>query len=222
MVEFKEYFYSLHQLDELIKLFPRAKWLTVGDGKFGTDAYFLQKRGLDVTASDINPSLLEIAYKEGYLKKYSEENAEKLSFENDSFDFVLCRDAYHHFPRPYVAVYEMLRVAKIGVVLIEPIDGYINSSLFEKILIFLRNTLLKHPRHTYEDSGNYVYKVSKREFEKIALGVRLPYLAFKGINFNISLLQKLLPVRKNHLVIVLAKQNIKLNGYENIYLPTDK
>ena len=30
--------------------------------------------------------------------------------------------------------------------------------------------------------GNYVYKVSDREMEKIAMGLNLPAVAFKGIN----------------------------------------
>jgi SAM-dependent methyltransferase len=42
-------------------------------------------------------------------KNFQKENAEQLSFEDESFDFVLCKEAYHHFPRPMIALYEMIR-----------------------------------------------------------------------------------------------------------------
>lgn len=48
------------------------------------------------------------------------ENAEKLSSPNETLDFVLCKESYHHFTRPMLALYEMLRVATKAVVLIEP------------------------------------------------------------------------------------------------------
>ena len=38
------------------------------------------------------------------------------------------------------------------------------------------------PSHQFEESGNYVYTVSRREIEKAALGLGLPSVAFKGIN----------------------------------------
>jgi hypothetical protein len=34
----------------------------------------------------------------------------------------------------------------------------------------------------YEPAGNYVYSISEREIEKVALGLNLPVVAFKGIN----------------------------------------
>jgi hypothetical protein len=37
-------------------------------------------------------------------------------------------------------------------------------------------------RDTYEVVGNYVYKISEREIEKMALGLNYPCIAFKGFN----------------------------------------
>ena len=34
----------------LIEANPDSKWLTVGDGSYGSDAYFLQQQGVDVLA----------------------------------------------------------------------------------------------------------------------------------------------------------------------------
>ena len=42
----------------------------------------------------------------------------------------------------------------------------------------LINKLWKN-RFSWETVGNYVYKVSEREIEKIAMGMGLPYIAFR-------------------------------------------
>ena len=107
-------------VDPLLIEFPGARWLTVGDGRYGTDAHYLEQHHADAVATDIADGMLQRAKAAGYIKNFQKENAEQLSFEDESFDFVLCKEAYHHFPRPMIALYEMIRVAKRGVVLIEP------------------------------------------------------------------------------------------------------
>ncbi len=163
------------------------KWLTVGDGK-GMDAHWLESKGLDVEASDIAPNILKKSFEQGYIKKYSRQNAEKINYEDNTFDFVLCKEAYHHFPRPYIALYEMIRVATIGVILIEPLDIGIQmpaiifvKNILDRINPNLINKVWKN-RYSFETVGNYVYKVSEREMEKVAMGINLPYVAFKGLN----------------------------------------
>jgi SAM-dependent methyltransferase len=147
------------------------RWLTVGDGRSGLDAIRMVRRGFsDVTATDLTDHLLKISFDAGLLKKISAENAEKLSFSDSSFDFVLCKEAFHHFPRPMLALYEMLRVARKGVVLIEPQDAYIDLPILSG----------KHSAG-YESDGNYVYTLSRREVEKVALGLNFPAVAFKNI-----------------------------------------
>ncbi|CAM4403830.1 Methyltransferase domain-containing protein [Pedobacter westerhofensis] len=168
-----------------------ASWLTVGDA-YGLDAHYICNNSSDHSAhaSDLNSDFLEVSQKEGFVNSYSAENAEKLSFENNSFDYVLCKESYHHFPRPYMAVYEMLRVAKKGVVIIEPQDPISKMPA----LLFMKNILsaigdktagkIWKNRFSYEPVGNFVYKVSEREFEKLAAGINLPFVAFKKINPN--------------------------------------
>jgi ubiquinone/menaquinone biosynthesis C-methylase UbiE len=171
----------------LINEFPQSSWLTVGDGRYGTDAHFLKKNGIKALATDISDVLLKEGKELGFIDDFSKENAEKLSFEDNQFDFVYCKEAYHHFPRPMIALYEMIRVAKKGVILTEPKDATIGGSL---IYIFLRN--LKDlmsgilgkdiSRHSFEESGNYVYSISEREIQKAALGINLGFLAFKVLH----------------------------------------
>ena len=176
-----------NMLIPLILSVENPKWLTVGDGRMGSDAHFLESQNVDVIATDISDTILSRAYKLGFIKKYRKENAEKLSFDNEEFDFVLCKESYHHFPRPYIAVYEMLRVAKKGIVLIEPADQYVDSTIlqipFRNLKDFLRRKLKNRSiRNDFETSGNYVYRMSQREVEKIAYGLSLKTIAFYGMN----------------------------------------
>lgn len=163
-------------------------WLTVGDA-YGYDAQYIISKGGSVLATDLNTDFLSIAREEEIITQYAAENAEKLSFPDGQFDYVLCKESYHHFPRPYAALYEMIRVAKKGIVIIEPQDPISKMPL----LLFLVNLLptgsslvnkLWKNRFSFEPVGNFVYKVSEREFEKFAAGLNLPLVAFKKINPN--------------------------------------
>jgi ubiquinone/menaquinone biosynthesis C-methylase UbiE len=176
-------------LDPILFKEPKAKWLTVGDGRFGMDAKYILEKGCDATASDISDVLLKEAKDNGYIAKYKKENAESLSFKDSEFDYVFCKEAYHHFPRPMLALYEMLRVTSRGVVMIEPNDPYIDKKLPGILYINLINSIksmlrikIPDPIHDFEEAGNYVYSISKREIEKVALGLSYKVIAFKGIN----------------------------------------
>lgn len=153
-------------------------WLTVGDGRSGLDAIRLKAHGAsEVLATDLDESLLRKAKEDGHLDHYQVENAERLSFSDSSFGYVFCKESYHHFPRPMIALYEMLRVAKRGVILAEPNDR--ERSPLRHLMRFLGS---KAPPETYEEEGNYVYTISERELTKVALGLDLPQVAFKGFN----------------------------------------
>jgi len=176
---------------------PEDSWLTVGDGRYGSDAFFLKQRGVNhVLPTDLSETLLEIGKAKGIIVDYRIENAENMSFEDGAFDWAFCKESYHHFPRPMIAVYEMLRVAREGLVLIEPNDGLIESrhlaghwqgwEVFKRSLINLVKRKLKkqvyYPFGGYENAGNFIFTISRRELEKVALGIDLPWVAFKGLN----------------------------------------
>ena len=174
-------------LDPLLEMYPDATWITVGDGRYGKEAQYIQAKGLKVLATDISDVLLKEAKEDGYIKAYSKENSESLSFTDNEFDFAFCKESYHHFPRPMIALYEMLRIVKRGVVLIEPNDSYVTASILEIPLRNLKNFVKMKLRkrsmmHEFEESGNYLYRISKREIEKVALGMNFKTVAFKGIN----------------------------------------
>lgn len=161
-----------------------ATWLTVGDGRYGTDAHQLLMFGAkSVHATDVSDLLLREGFHRGFISSYSEENAESLSFLDNSFDYVFCKESLHHFPRPYAALYEMFRVARKGVILIEPRDQVVDRGAFH----FIRNILLKLTkrnldRHFFESVGNYVYSTSERELDKFMLGMHYSVCAYFDIN----------------------------------------
>lgn len=179
------------QVKPIIK--QREKWLTVGDAT-GIDAAFLKRENVDATASDLSDELLRDFVKpNGYIDNYCVQNVEQITFADNTFDFVYCKEAYHHFPRPAIAFYEMLRVAKKGVVIQEPND--INMS-FAPVL-WLRSVLDRFDtslmrkvwknQYSYEVVGNFVYKISYREFEKMAVALDLPCIAIAGLNSMMNL-----------------------------------
>ncbi len=72
-----------------------------------------------VTALDLTEEMLQVA--EQFIQGNGHHNvdfvagdAEKLPFDDDSFDLVTCRIAAHHFPDVSAFVHEALRVLKIG------------------------------------------------------------------------------------------------------------
>lgn len=174
-------------LTPILSAEPKATWLTIGDGRCGNDARYILENGCDALASDITEVLLKEAKAIGYISKYQIENAESLSFEDFKFDYVFCKESYHHFPRPMLALYEMLRVARKGVFLIEPNDPYVNRKLTEMASRNVRDLIMalagkKNIEHGFEETGNYVYSISRREIQKVALGLNYRAVAFKGIN----------------------------------------
>jgi len=161
-------------------------WLTVGDA-YGLDAQYIIRHQNRALATDLTTGFLEVAQSEGIIEEYAAENAENLSFINNEFDYVLCKEAYHHFPRPYAALYEMIRVAKKAIVVIEPQDPVLKMPLLLLFSNMLPHKLLSKiwkNRFSYELVGNFVYKTSEREFEKFAAGLNLPLVAFKKLNPN--------------------------------------
>ena len=163
-----------NSIKALITNTKNKKWITIGDGRFGTDANFLLTSGCsNVTATDISEELLAIGARKKFITRYAAQNAEKITYKDDSFDYALCKEAYHHFPRPVIALYEMLRISKYGIVLIEPNDQ-------ANIQIPFINSFTQ--KHQFESIGNYVYSLSRHEIEKIMLGIGLRFYAFKGVN----------------------------------------
>ena len=187
---------SIQYLDNLLPLLKeKNNWLTIGDF-IGFEAKYLTEHNQQTTASDISDVFLKDAYEQNLIENYKKINVEQIDYDEDSFDYLLCKESFHHFPRAYLGLYEMIRVAKKGAILIEPVD--ILSKM--PLLLFLKNICdLFNPhlinkiwknRFSWEVVGNYVFKISEREVEKMAMGMGLSCIAFKGINIRLAPIPK--------------------------------
>lgn len=184
----------------LAEYYANKKWLTVGDGRYGLDAIRMKKffQLQHVFPTDIGETMLQISKEKGWISEFGVENAEQLSFADNSFEVVFCKEAFHHFPRPYIALYEMLRVSKKAVVMIEPAERLVLNGVKSKpyilsaIKLFFAKLMGKTHlpyvpevlglNHSFEVSGNYLYAVSIREMEKLVHGMDLGGLAWKGFS----------------------------------------
>ena len=178
----------LNKLNPFLK--KGEKWLTLGDGRYGTEANYLISKGIDAMATDYSDKLLKIGKEIGFIDKYQKENAESLTFDDNEFDYVLIKEAFHHFPRPWIALYEAFRVCKKGVILIEPNDqinhkSSILTALIRKIYNFfktLRGYKCNRDSYSFEEVGNFIYTTNNRELEKFLLGMHYRHIGLIELN----------------------------------------
>ncbi len=97
----------------ILKHYPHAKVLDVGCGA-GLLSNPLAKQGLDVTGIDLSENSLTVAkmYDATKTVKYLHADAEKLPFENESFDVVCALDLLEHVENPETVILEAARVLK--------------------------------------------------------------------------------------------------------------
>lgn len=160
-----------------------TRWMTVGDGRFGSDANFLMGHVASVTATSISDSTLAFAKEKGWVTDYSAENIEKLSFGDNSFDWILCKESYHHLPRPAIGFYEMLRVAKLGVAMIEPVDA--GRSVFHPIKVWVKKAIRgdgDYANDQFEPVGNFIFRVNVEEVAKMLTALNYHTVAWRTMN----------------------------------------
>ena len=163
----------------LLRALPHAVWMTLGDGRYGSDAAYLKEQGVHATATSLTAEKLSVACERGFIDAYRVENAEHISVEENAVDFVLCKEAYHHFPRPPIALYEMLRVARVAAVLIEPLD---NPKLLDSVKSLIKTVIRGDREHQFEPSGKFLYRLNVKELGKLMTGMGGETLAFKGMD----------------------------------------
>jgi hypothetical protein len=159
-------------------------WLTVGDG--GGDGFYIRKRGVArVIASCIGREKLDSIAAQGLLSgiEVRQVNAEAIDLPDDSVDVLFCKEAYHHFPRPPVAFYEFLRVAKEAVILIEPAEtqGWRPlDAVKTTIKTVLRGASAEAQQ--FEPVGNFLFRAAEGELAKMATALQMPAMAVRYAN----------------------------------------
>lgn len=131
--------------------------LIVGCG-FGTDIYYLRRYAdIDIVATDISIQNTIITRKSFDNCDAMVADSELLPFADNSFDYVFICDSLHHMARPYLGIYEMLRVANRAICIIEPHDCALTK-------LATRVGLMQE----YEEAGNYVLKLNRHDIARLA------------------------------------------------------
>ncbi|QWD37651.1 class I SAM-dependent methyltransferase [Polynucleobacter paneuropaeus] len=170
----QRHFLMLSYALPVLKINSAKKILTIGDSRARDAAFFKKKIGCYSVASDLSTAHIMQAKLDGHVDDVVDVDVENIPYEADSFDYVIVKESFHHWPRPMMGFYECLRVAKSGVILIEPSDG---------ISIIPSNYGNGGEYHdSYEEVGNYKYQISLREICKSAWALRLPGVIAKGFN----------------------------------------
>ncbi len=101
-----------HALERLSRL-PYHSVLDVGCGTGQVLSKIVPREGLALAGIDLSPQMIGMAQQKlGERADVRVGDAEELPWPDNSFDVVLCLDAFHHYPHPRKALAEMWRVAK--------------------------------------------------------------------------------------------------------------
>lgn len=144
-------------LDRCNVLVEEKRWLVGGCGS-GTDLRYLTEL-FDArwTAIDISSSAVDAAQTAFPGATIQIADLEQLPFPDDEFDVAFVAATLHHLPRPMVGLYELLRVSRGAVILIEPNDSWLT-----------RLATRLGAAHEYEEAGNYVYRLAASDVRRVA------------------------------------------------------
>jgi len=125
----------------------------------GIDAHYLKKfyKPGSVCFTDIEAIAMEKSRSVFFYESFVLVNNEQLAFKDNAFDYVFVAASLHHLREPVRGLYELLRVARHALIVIEPNDTWL-TRIFEK-LGFAQEYEVEH--------GNYVYRFDKRGVSKI-------------------------------------------------------
>jgi len=180
----------------------------------GGSADYLVFKSLDftnVTLTNIDPRSNKDDY---YPFSYDFQDAENLTYNDSSFDFVVVHAALHHCHNPHKALTEMYRVAEKGILVIESRDSFTMKLLvklgyvvdYELRAVFDNECL--HGGVNNSEIPNFVYRWTENEVEK-TINTFMPigmhqffYMYANDKDFNKLNISKLLKIILNFLKVI--------------------
>jgi len=177
------------------------KSILVASCGWGLDLYYLEKiySFSQVFISDIELERVARTISVfDYAKGVVSDN-HKLSFKDNSIDYVFVSTSLHHLEEPLRGLYELLRVARCGLIVIEPNDTWL-TRLFEK-LGWAREYEIVH--------GNYVYRFDKRDVAKISKALFFKYTVTRFFSIH--------KIAKRRFEFIVLKV---LNNLANLFYPS--
>jgi SAM-dependent methyltransferase len=132
----------------------------------------LASRGAHVTGIDFSPAAIARARRRarryGFTARFLVADAEQLPFPDRSFDVVVVHDGLHHLDNPFRTIGEMARVARQGVLILEPARAALTR-------LAVRAGLAEE----VEEAGNYVYRLAPHEVVTCLQQQGFPHAAWR-------------------------------------------
>ncbi|MEO6852262.1 MAG: methyltransferase domain-containing protein [Mucilaginibacter sp.] len=146
--------------------------ILISCGGVGGEGIFFKKNGFkSVTVSDISDNSLKICNLFDPEMPTIMLNGESLDVPDNAYDLVVVQDGLHHLPRPVSGFTEMLRVAKKGIIVVEPYDSFIGN-------------LMGTEWEVQGDAMNYVFRWDKRMITQTVKSMQLKdYKLIKVLRF---------------------------------------
>jgi len=171
----QRHYAMLASSDGLLDHLNPSSIVTIGDNLSRDAGYFkMRYPKAHCVATDLCVDGLGQAVDDGWVDSVMSVDVEHLPFDDNSIDCVIAKESFHHWPRPMLGFYEMLRVARKAVLLIEPNDVMHTPPT----PLLTQETFVDD----YEPVGNYKYQISLREILKAAWSLYLPAVACVGFN----------------------------------------
>lgn len=134
----------------------------------GRELALFSKHSVRIVATDLTVEHLRSLVSEGIVAQVDEQNAEHLNYGDDSFDYGFVNAGLHHLRHPHAGLNELMRVGRNAAIFVESQD-----SILHRIAKWFGR------KADFEPAGNYVYRWSTREIEKIALSAHAHSFAVK-------------------------------------------
>jgi len=167
--------YPLLEIDDFLATLHRKSLLSVCCGA-GRELGLFKKHGVIATATDLTVEHLFPLMKRGLIDAVAVQDAERLDYPDDSFDYGFVNAGLHHLQHPHAGLCELMRISREAVIFIENQD----SLLHGMARFFGRRA------GDYEPAGNYVYRWKRREVKKIALSAHAHSCAIRTAFLPIS------------------------------------
>lgn len=130
--------------------------LVVCGGVGGEATYFVNRGYRNVTNSDFSQNALDICHRRDARVKTLLLNAESTGLPDGSFDLVVVQDGLHHLPRPAQGLNEMVRMARRGILVLEPHTGLVAR-------------LIGTEWERHEGAVNFVFRWNLESFRQVIL-----------------------------------------------------
>ena len=202
----------------ILKYLPRKSKILVVSPSSQEVNFFLRKNYQDVTFGVYSKNDLKSLSLNSKFGNFIKIDARYIRFKDKYFDYTFANAILHHIDLPHLAISELYRVSKKGVLIIEG-----NDSLVMRISTYFNFSEEYEKSATINEQGgllgtsipNYVYRWKEREIIKL-LNSYNPEI-FHKIYFAYDFYLKNEGVKKMHSVFKMAIRTV-LEKFLNIFL----